>query len=236
MGFASMAIKHGCTIVPVINYGTEDLFKVVKDISLDWVPVPFLFQSGRTLPLFLPRTPVMRKHVLPGRTHRARVFFWFAPPIRTDHIAGQDNDEAIVRGIRDKTKTAIEDGIEYLKNLSVDYERYYGRAEPVEEDPEEREDLLEEDGKLDNRRDAAEEVRREDFGPPRRKPQAFLSSWSLSPEEEKEDRTATAGDGEGSSPSADASEISDASDDPGGDPGDPEDRPESHETVTASRL
>ncbi len=33
-GFAQMAIRHGCTIVPVTNYGTEDMINVVGDIPL----------------------------------------------------------------------------------------------------------------------------------------------------------------------------------------------------------
>ena len=27
-GFAEMAIRHGCTIIPVTNYGTEDMVEV----------------------------------------------------------------------------------------------------------------------------------------------------------------------------------------------------------------
>ena len=33
-GFAQMAVRHGCTIVPVTNYGTEDMINVVGDIPL----------------------------------------------------------------------------------------------------------------------------------------------------------------------------------------------------------
>ena len=28
MGFARVAVKHGCTIIPVINVGTEDMVEV----------------------------------------------------------------------------------------------------------------------------------------------------------------------------------------------------------------
>eukprot|EP00937_MAST-01D_sp_MAST-1D-sp2_P002695 g2695.t1 len=70
LGFAKMAVDHGVTIVPVCSVGTEDMTHIVYDLPLGWVPVPFLWGSDRTLPLFTPTTP-------------QRVYFGFGRPIRT---------------------------------------------------------------------------------------------------------------------------------------------------------
>jgi len=107
-GFAQMAIRHGCTIVPVTNYGTEDMVEVVRDIPLGWVPIPFLWRSNRTLPLMIPTSDAAK----------GRVYFLIGDPIHTDAIKGQEEDEEVLDEIVQKTKTAIENGIEILRQRS----------------------------------------------------------------------------------------------------------------------
>jgi 1-acyl-sn-glycerol-3-phosphate acyltransferase len=111
-GFAQMAIRHGCTIVPVTNFGTEDMLKVVGDMPLGWVPIPFLWKSDRTLPLMLPTSEAVK----------GRVYFLFGDPIRTDspNIIGREEDDDVVNDIVMRTKEAIENGIEILREKSKD--------------------------------------------------------------------------------------------------------------------
>eukprot|EP00808_Paulinella_micropora_P018128 g22578.t1 len=106
LGFASVAVEHGVTIVPVVNYGTEDWLEVVADLPMGWLPIPFLWGSDRTLPFALPQ-PGQLKHV----------FFKFCTPIRTDRPEWKErqNDPDVLCQVRDLTQQAIEEGLQQLK-------------------------------------------------------------------------------------------------------------------------
>ena len=111
-GFAYMAVKHGVTIVPVINFGTEDMLDVIADLPLSWLPIPFLWGSDRTLPIIKPS----------NRAKIRRIYFLFGQPIRTDlpNIKGGHDDPEIVQQIKIQTKTAIENGINFLRNYALE--------------------------------------------------------------------------------------------------------------------
>lgn len=113
-GFARLAIQHGVTIIPISNVGWEDMIRVEYDMPLSWIPVPFLYSSDRTFPLFSP----------PNVGDLQRVYFRFGRPIRTAHFRGNASEEN-VRFIRDETKRRVEDGIKLLQAYQLtDQSRY----------------------------------------------------------------------------------------------------------------
>jgi len=124
-----MAIRHGCTIVPVTNYGTEDMVEVIGDLPLGWVPIPFLWNSDRTLPLmrvtgdvssFSKGNPYSTVHP-PNHSppsHSGKVYFKFGEPIETEEMKGREMEEKVVSEIVNQTKNAIENDLVFLKIYS----------------------------------------------------------------------------------------------------------------------
>uniref|UniRef100_A0A7S4NJ83 Uncharacterized protein n=2 Tax=Paramoeba aestuarina TaxID=180227 RepID=A0A7S4NJ83_9EUKA len=106
-----MAIRHGCTIVPVTNYGTEDMVEVIGDLPLGWVPIPFLWNSDRTLPL-------MRVTGDVSSFSKGKVYFKFGEPIETEEMKGREMEEKVVSEIVNQTKNAIENDLVFLKIYS----------------------------------------------------------------------------------------------------------------------
>jgi hypothetical protein len=43
-----------------------------------------------------------------------RQYYWFGKPISTRSLKGQQADDAVVRKVREKTKKAVEQGMEFL--------------------------------------------------------------------------------------------------------------------------
>jgi 1-acyl-sn-glycerol-3-phosphate acyltransferase len=103
VGFAKAAIKNKAIIIPVANIGTEDFLDVVYDVPLSAVPIPFLFGSDRTFPVFVPNINEIQK-----------VYFKFGSPIDTASLSGDTSEENCLR-IRDLVKNGLESEIEYLK-------------------------------------------------------------------------------------------------------------------------
>lgn len=101
-GFCKMAIKNGAEIVPVINFGTEDMVDVVKDLPMGWLPIPFLWGSDRTFPLLVPRK-------------LEKIYFYFAPAIPTIQYNGDSENPEFLEELHQTTKKAIEEGLAYLK-------------------------------------------------------------------------------------------------------------------------
>lgn len=106
LGFAKLAIRHGCTIVPVVNVGTEDMAEVVYDLPLGWVPIPFLYGSDRTLPIVKP----------PSLRRLQRVYFAFGEPIDTSAYGG-DTCKSNLLEVRDAAQTQVLAGIHFLDQL-----------------------------------------------------------------------------------------------------------------------
>lgn len=99
-GFARMAVKHQCTIVPVINLGTEDMFTVARDLPMGWIPVPFLWGGDRTFPLLKAELKNLQ-----------RVYFVFGQPIDTSTL-GTD-DDAVLEAF-ERTQREVLRGIQFL--------------------------------------------------------------------------------------------------------------------------
>lgn len=112
-GFVRTALRNGATIIPTINVGTEDMFWPIADLPLGWLPIPFLWNSKRTLPLVKP----------PAAGKVERIYFTFGDPIPTAHHLQRDHrcweDEALVERIWEETRRAVLDGIAVLRQVRV---------------------------------------------------------------------------------------------------------------------
>lgn len=130
VGFVTMAVRHGYTIVPVASVGTEDVFEPVVDLPLDKVatlggliPRPpsgtsKAFEEGAKFPLVVARL-----------RESQRIYFKIMPPIETSAHAGQEDDDKLVRSIRDETRSRLQQGIDdLLKHRESDPDRYTCRS------------------------------------------------------------------------------------------------------------
>ncbi|HOB48998.1 MAG TPA: hypothetical protein PKK01_06745, partial [Mycobacterium sp.] len=43
-----------------------------------------------------------------------RQYYWFGEPIPTEDVQGQQDDDAVVRSVREQVKKAVEEGMEFL--------------------------------------------------------------------------------------------------------------------------
>jgi 1-acyl-sn-glycerol-3-phosphate acyltransferase len=110
MGFARLAVRHGYPVVPFATVGAEDALDVLVDTDNPLLrPAARLFERVSGSPDLFPLvrgigpTPIPRPE---------RQYYWFGEPIDT---AGIDTtDDAGVRQVRDRAKTSIEQGIEFL--------------------------------------------------------------------------------------------------------------------------
>lgn len=112
MGFARLAIEHGYTIVPFAAVGAEEAVDIVLDGDNPLLAPTRLFAekilgSKDAMPITrgIGVTPVPRPE---------RQYYWFGKPISTKSVTGQQADDAVVRKVRDKTKQAVEQGMEFL--------------------------------------------------------------------------------------------------------------------------
>lgn len=115
-GFARMALDHGYTIIPMSAAGMDDMWYSLFDI-----PAYLFFKlmgdekraaRGDTIPFLIPSFQFQKQ------------YFYFGEPIKTE---GLPMTEESVNEIRDKTKVAVERGIDILKgHRSKDVNRYFG--------------------------------------------------------------------------------------------------------------
>jgi 1-acyl-sn-glycerol-3-phosphate acyltransferase len=110
LGFARLAVRHGYPIVPFATVGAEDALDVLVDTDNRLLaPARRLFEKLSGSPDLFPivrgigPTPIPRPE---------RQYYWFGDPIDTSAVAG--TDDRAVEDIRDRTKTAIEQGIAFL--------------------------------------------------------------------------------------------------------------------------
>ena len=107
LGFARMAIEHGCPIVPFGAVGADDTYDILLDAGHPIAaPVRALVERlggrGDELPPIargIGPTPVPRPE---------RFYFAFGEPIATDDFAGRADDQRALRVVRDRTRTAVE--------------------------------------------------------------------------------------------------------------------------------
>lgn len=131
LGFVSMAVRHGYTIVPVATVGTEDVFHPLVDLPLERIlsfggliatpprGTSKAFEEGSKLPLVVPQ-PIQAQ----------RVYYRFMPPIRTGDMCGKEDDQELLRSLRDKTKEELLVGIrELMEYRASDPKRFvFGAA------------------------------------------------------------------------------------------------------------
>ena len=101
-GFAAMAIRWGATIIPISNFGTEDMVDIVADLPLGYIPIPYLWGSDRSLPLVVPK-------------RLERIYFCVGEPIPTAHLDGNYENEANVLAVKHAAQDAIERGMQLLR-------------------------------------------------------------------------------------------------------------------------
>jgi 1-acyl-sn-glycerol-3-phosphate acyltransferase len=113
LGFARLALRHGCTVVPFAAVGVEDALDVVIDYD-DWLESPLgpLLKKLKLRPEVV--MPVV-KGIGPTPLPRPeRLYFWFGEAVAVEKA--DETDEA-ARGLRDRVKAAVESGIAELIHL-----------------------------------------------------------------------------------------------------------------------
>lgn len=112
MGFARLAIEHGYTIVPFAAVGAEEAVDIVLDGDNPLLAPSRLFAEkilGNKEAM-----PIMRGIGLTPVPRPERQYYWFGEPITTESIQGRQDDDAVVRAVREQTKAAVESGMEFL--------------------------------------------------------------------------------------------------------------------------
>ena len=112
MGFARLAIEHGYTIVPFAAVGAEEALDILIDGDN-----PFLTPTR----LFVEKVlgspdamPITRGIGITPFPRPERQYYWFGEPIYTEALKGQQADDSVVRTVRERTKSAVESGMEFL--------------------------------------------------------------------------------------------------------------------------
>lgn len=112
MGFARLAIEHGYPIVPFAAVGAEEALDIVLDGDSPLLAPTRLFVKNV---LGSPEAmPIIRGVGLTPLPRPERQYYWFGTPISTDECQGRHDDDAVVSGIRDQVRAAVEQGIEFL--------------------------------------------------------------------------------------------------------------------------
>lgn len=112
MGFARLAVQHGYTIVPFAAVGAEEAVDIVLDGDN-----PLLAPTRMLVEKVLGSTeamPITRGIGLTPFPRPERQYYWFGDPISTENVQGRQDDDAVVRHVREDTKKAIEDGMDFL--------------------------------------------------------------------------------------------------------------------------
>ena len=112
MGFARLAVEHGYTIVPFAAVGAEEAVDIVLDGDNPLLAPTRLFVekvlgSKDAMPITrgIGITPFPRPE---------RQYYWFGKRIPTKKVKGRQDDDAVVRAVREQTKKAVEQGMEFL--------------------------------------------------------------------------------------------------------------------------
>lgn len=112
MGFARLAIEHGYRIVPFAAVGAEEAVDIVLDGDNPLLAPTRLF-AEKVLGS-KDAMPITRGIGLSPVPRPERQYYWFGKPISTKSVQGQQHDDAVVRKVREKTKTAVEVGMAFL--------------------------------------------------------------------------------------------------------------------------
>jgi len=112
LGFARMALAHGCTVVPFAAVGAEDALDIVLDAD-DLMRSPLgaiIRKLGIRSDVVMPLVKGVGPTPLP---RPERMYFHIGEPIRVVRAGGDD----AARELRDRVKAAVEEGIEELLHL-----------------------------------------------------------------------------------------------------------------------
>lgn len=112
MGFARLAIQHGYMIVPFAAVGAEEAVDIVLDGDSPLLAPTRLFTEK--ILGSKDAMPITRGIGLSPVPRPERQYYWFGKPISTRSLKGQQADDAVVRKVREKTKKAVEQGMEFL--------------------------------------------------------------------------------------------------------------------------
>jgi len=111
-GFAALAIKHGYPIVPFAAVGAEECYDILVDSDeLRRTPI------GPVLERVIPRAeeiPPIINGIGP-LPRPQRFYFRFGTPIETTDWAGREDDDTVLRTVRDRVAAAIRRGIADLQ-------------------------------------------------------------------------------------------------------------------------
>jgi len=115
LGFARMALRHGCTIVPFAAVGADDAYDIIVDGNeIMQSPIGTLVKKlGIKRDDFI--LPIARGFAGTPLPKPQRFYFEFAEPIPTSGYPGDDDTSA--RTVRDATRAAIESTIARLLEL-----------------------------------------------------------------------------------------------------------------------
>lgn len=116
LGFAKMAIRHQCTIVPFSAVGGEESYELIWD-SKEILASPlgvllkhFGVREDMVIPLVkgVGLTPLPRPQ---------RFYYKFGEPIFTKKFKGKENDKEALLSLKDVVQGAVEKGLEELLEL-----------------------------------------------------------------------------------------------------------------------
>jgi 1-acyl-sn-glycerol-3-phosphate acyltransferase len=113
MGFARLAIEARCPIVPFAAVGGEETYDIVADADSALMgPVRNAFErlGGRSELLF----PLGRGFAGTPLPRPERFYFSFGEPLETNRYEGRWDDGRAARGLRDRTKRAVQEQIDFL--------------------------------------------------------------------------------------------------------------------------
>ncbi len=113
IGFARLAIEHGYPIVPFAAVGVDDMLDVVVDQN---TPLYGQLARGYEKLMGFPTPPVVRGIGLTPIPRLDRLYFWFGEPIDSAGFGTRFDDAAAARALRDETKQAILNGIQFLRD------------------------------------------------------------------------------------------------------------------------
>lgn len=112
-GFARMAIAHACTIVPFAAVGAEDMYEIVLDAD-DLLATPLARVIDR-LGIRRGAIPPLARGLGPTLLPRPeRFYFHIGEPIEVTPYGRDPQDRDQVGALRDRTRAAVEEGIETL--------------------------------------------------------------------------------------------------------------------------
>ena len=112
LGFARMAIQHGCPIVPFSAIGIEDAYRIHFD-ARDLLRSPL---GGLIKKLGIPRETLIPFATGFGPLPRPhRLYFRFAPIIDTTRFERNFENDDLCWQLRNEAGLAIEEGIEWLR-------------------------------------------------------------------------------------------------------------------------